>query len=120
MDFLRLFWDAVAATDPGARHLDEGVRFPICRPEALVDLFRQGGLSDVRCEPVEISTEFAGFDDYWNSFLGGTGPAPSYVASLHADARSLLARALASTLPRGPGGTIALIARAWAVRGTID
>jgi hypothetical protein len=120
MDFLRLFWDAAAATDPGARDLDEGVRFPMCRPEALVDLFRQAGLHDVYCEPLEIPMDFAGFDDYWRSFLGSTGPAPSYVASLNAAARSLLAQTLASTVPRGPDGRIALIARAWAVRGITD
>ena len=120
MELLRSFWDAVAAVDVSARELDEGVRFPLCRPDALGDLFRANGLSDVRCEPIEIATEFAGFDDYWRPLLGGTGPAPSYVASLDADRRTALARTLDQALPRGPGGTIALTARAWAVRGTAN
>ena len=120
MEFLRRFWDAAAAVDSTARALDEGSRFPVCHPEALTDLFRGGGLGDVRCEPVEIPTAFASFDDYWQPFLGGTGPAPSYVASLDADRRELLARRLDATLRRGPGGAIALTARAWAVRGTVD
>ena len=76
MEFLRCFWDAVAAVDSTARELDEGQRFPLCRPDALADLFRAGGLGDVRCEPIEIPTEFASFDDYWRPLLGGTGPAP--------------------------------------------
>lgn len=118
MEFLRSFWDAAAAVDSTARELDEGTRFPLCRPEALADLFRAGGLGDVRCEPIEIPTEFASFDDYWRPLLGGTGPAPSYVASLDADRRTTLARRLEQSLPRGTGGTIALTARAWAVRGT--
>ena len=117
MEFLRYFWDVVAAVDPTARELDEGERFPLCRPNALADLFRAGGLSDVRCEPIEIPTAFGSFDDYWRPLLGGTGPAPSYVASLDADRCTALARKLEQTLPRGPGGTIALTARAWAVRG---
>jgi hypothetical protein len=120
MEFLRVFWDAVAAVDPTARQLDEGERFPLCRPDALAESFRAGGLGDVRCEPIEIPTEFADFDDYWRPMLGGTGPAPSYVASLDADRRTALARTLERTLPRGPGGTITLTARAWAVRGTVD
>lgn len=120
MDFLRLFWDAAASADPRVQQRDEGVRFPMCRPEALVRLFYQGGLSDVRCEALEISMKFADFDDYWDSFLGGTGPAPSYVSSLNADARALLARELEQALPQGPSETIALIARAWAVRGSVD
>jgi SAM-dependent methyltransferase len=61
MAFLRSFWDAAATLDPAARELDEGARFPICRPGALTDLFRGGELAAVRCEPIEISTAFAGF-----------------------------------------------------------
>lgn len=119
MELLRHFWDAAAAADSKAGELDEGNRFPLCHPDALVELFRGGGLRDVRCHPIEIPTTFASFDDYWRPFLGGTGPAPSYVASLDADRRAVLARRLEETLPRGPDGTIALTARAWAARGTV-
>jgi len=119
MDFLRHFWDAATALDPAARELDEGMRFPLCHPDALTALFRDGGLGDVRCAPLEIPTAFANLDDYWRPLLGGTGPAPSYVASLDADRRELLARTLDATLPRGPDGVISLVARAWAVRGTV-
>lgn len=118
MEFLRRFWDAAAVEDPGVGALDEGERFPLCRPEALEDLFRAGGLRDVRSGAVEIATGFADFDDYWRPFLGGTGPAPSYVASLDPERREALARRLERALPRDPDGTIALVARAWAVRGT--
>ena len=118
MDILRYFWDAATATDPTAGELDEGRRFPLCRPDALTDLFRAGGLSDVRCEPIEIPTEFASFDEYWRSFLGRTGPAPSYVASLDDERRTTMARKLEQALCRRPGGTTTLRARGWAVRGT--
>ena len=100
MEFLRRFWDAARAVDPAARDLDEAVRFPLCRPEALVDLFRAAGLADVRCEPIEIETEFAGFDDYWRPFLGGTGPAPAYVALLDVDRRARVPE-LEQRLPAG-------------------
>jgi hypothetical protein len=83
-----------------------------------VEVFRAGGLGEVRCEPIEIPTPFTSFDDYWRPMLGGTGPAPAYVSALDADRRTALARALDEVLQRGPGGTIALTARAWAVRGT--
>lgn len=117
MVFLRRFWDAAVALDATARELDEGRRFPICRHDALAELFRAGGLHDVRCEPIEIATEFAGFDDYWRPFLGGTGPAPSYVASLDEDHRAALKRELERTLARHSDGSISLTARAWAVQG---
>ena len=118
MDLLRYFWDAAATVDAAARDLDEGRRFPLCRADALADLFCAAGLSDVRCEPIEIPTEFSSFEDYWRSFLGGTGPAPAYVASLDTEHRTRLARRLERALPRRSDGTIALAARAWAVRGT--
>jgi SAM-dependent methyltransferase len=118
MDLLRYFWDAATEVDPTARELDEGRRFPLCRPEALTDLFRAGGLSDVRCEPIEIPTAFASFDEYWRSFLGRTGPGPSYVASLDDGRRTTMARKLEQALGRRPGGTTDLRARAWAVRGS--
>ncbi len=120
MEFLRYFWDAAAALDSTARKLDEGGRFPLCRPEALADLFRAVGLGDVCCEPIEIPTKFASFDDYWRPLLGGTGPAPSYVASLDAGRCTVLAQKLKQALPREPDGAITLTARAWAVRGTVN
>jgi SAM-dependent methyltransferase len=120
MLFLRHFWDAAASQDPEASALDEGNRFPLCRRAALTALFRDGGLGDVRCESIEVRAVFASFDDYWRSFLGGTGPAPSYVASLAPDRRAMLARKLEETLRREPDGTITVTARAWAVRGTVS
>ncbi|MBT8484640.1 MAG: methyltransferase domain-containing protein, partial [Phycisphaerae bacterium] len=79
MQFLRRFWDAVTAGDPSAADLDEGVRFPICAPPMLTDHFDEAGLRDVTCAAIDVPTRFASFEDYWRPFLGGTGPAPSYV-----------------------------------------
>jgi len=118
MQILRRFWDAAVALDARARELDEARRFPTCDRGPLVDLFGAAGLRDVRCESIEIPTEFASFDDYWRPLLGGTGPAPSYVATLDASGRAALARRLEQDLPRATSGAIALTARAWAVRGT--
>jgi len=120
MQFLRRFWDGAASMDSEARELDEGSRFPLCRRDTLTALFRRGDLDDVRCEAIEIPTAFASFDDYWRPLLGGTGPAPSYVASLDADRRAILTRRLEEMMLRGHDGTITLTARAWAVRGTVN
>jgi SAM-dependent methyltransferase len=117
MEFLRCFWDSVAAVDASATVLDEGRRFPICRPDALEALFRGAGLSDVACDSIEIPTRFSTFADFWKPFLGGTGPAPSYVASLDPPRREALATWLERSLPRDLDGAISLVARAWAVRG---
>jgi SAM-dependent methyltransferase len=117
MEFLRYFWDGAAAVDAKASEMDEGRRFPICRPDALESLFRRRGLADVVCESIEIRTRFSDFAEFWAPFLGGTGPGPSYVASLGSRHREALAERLDRSLPRDPGGAICLTARAWAVRG---
>jgi hypothetical protein len=119
MEFLRFFWDAVAAVDSTARELDEGERFPLCRPGALGDLFRRGGLSDVRCESIEIATEFTSFDDYWLPVLGKQGAAPAYLASLNEETQNRIRDALKARLVASTDGSIAMTARAWAVQGTV-
>ena len=119
MELMRYFWDAAGALDEQAVALDEGVRFPLCRPAALEALFGAAGLARVEVQAIDIATPFADFDDYWQPFLGGQGPAPSYAMALAADARDRLRERLRQTLPAAPDGSIALTARAWAVRGTV-
>jgi SAM-dependent methyltransferase len=119
MQMIRRFWDAAVALDPVAAELDEGARFPLCRSEPLRALFGSAGLADVAVAPIEVPTVFTDFDDLWRPFLGGQGPAPGYCASLPVERREALRDRLRTTLPRRPDGTIPLVARAWAVRGTV-
>ena len=117
MAMLRYFWDAAAALDPAVARWDEASRFAMCRPEPLRELWTGAGLGGVTVEAVEVPTVFADFDDYWDPFLGGQGPAPGYLASLGGSARADLRELLRERLPAAPDGTIPLTARAWAVRG---
>ncbi len=59
MELMRVFWDAAVALDPGAAKLDEGIRFPLCRPEALEKLFADAGLTRIEVKPIDIPTPFA-------------------------------------------------------------
>jgi SAM-dependent methyltransferase len=117
MQLMRHFWNAAVALDPAARDLDEGRRFPLCRPEPLGALFRAAGLGDVETRAIDVPTHFHDFADYWTPFLGGQGPAPSYAKSLSAERRAALRDRLQAGLPLESDGSIHLIARAWAVRG---
>jgi SAM-dependent methyltransferase len=119
MQMIRLFWDAAIAVDPAAAALDEGRRFPLCRPGPLRELFESAGLADVEVEPLDVTTSFADFDDLWQPFLGGQGPAPGYCATLTDDKRDALRDELSAMLPRRIDGRIPLEARAWAVRGRV-
>lgn len=117
MAMMRHFWDAAAAVDPGSAGLDEAARFPLCRPEALHDLWAGAGLVGVAVQSIEIATEFADFDDFWVPFLGGQGAAPAYLATLPDDQRSAIRDRLRAGLPAAADGSIALTASAWAVTG---
>jgi SAM-dependent methyltransferase len=119
MAVIRSFWDAAIGLDPAAAELDEGRRFPLCRPEPLQALFESAGLVDVEVAPIDVPTVFADFDDLWRPFLGGQGPAPGYCASLSDDRRDALREHLRSTLTPDADGAIPLHARAWAVRGRV-
>ena len=77
------------------------------------------GLADVEVRSLDIPAAFASFDDYWTPFLGGTGSAPKYCASLDGDAQARLREKLRSRLPIGPDGEILLAVRAWAVKGSV-
>jgi len=116
MEFLRFFWDEAVTLDPRAASLDEGRRFPLSQPTVLGSLLRAAGLAQVDTHPLEIPTAFSTFDDYWTPFLRGTGPAPSYVASLDPPSRESLRERLRRRLPVGSDGQIQLRARAWAAR----
>jgi SAM-dependent methyltransferase len=116
MQLIRRFWDAAIALDPAATTLDEAVRFPLCRPEALEAAFVAAGFDEVVVSAIEVATVFRDFEDYWSPFLSGVAPAPSYAMSLEDAARERLRNWLDWTLPREPDGSIDLIARAWAVR----
>jgi SAM-dependent methyltransferase len=117
MQLMRRFWEAAAALDSAAHELDEGRRFPICKPEALRALFAEAGLDDVGDRAIDVPTVFRDFADYWSPFLGGQGPAPGYCVSLSESKREALREKLRAELPISPDGSIRLMARALAIRG---
>lgn len=113
MGFMRAFWRAAVALDPAAAELGEGRRFPFCNPEGLTALCAAAGWPPVTVAPIEVETRFASFEDYWQPFTLGAGPAPGYCASLPEEKRAALKERLRQELGDGP---IAFTARAWGVR----
>ena len=116
MGFMRAFWNAAIALDPGAAGFAEGKRFSFCTAPGLTELAANAGLQSVDCTALEIPTIFADFDDFWRPFTLGAGPAPGYCVSLPEEAREKLRRKLSDDLPRQHDGTIVLGARAWAIK----
>jgi ubiquinone/menaquinone biosynthesis C-methylase UbiE len=120
MDFLRHFWDAAVELKPEALSLHESWRFPDSNADVLKRLFENAGFIDIETSSIEITTHFRDFDDYWKPFLGGQGPAPSFVMSLNEAEKNKLRNALKSRLPTQPDDSISMVARAWAAKGQIS
>jgi SAM-dependent methyltransferase len=117
MEFLRCFWEAALAQSSLAGEFDERQRFANCRPTQLAASFRAAGLEKVETTALDSTIRFANFDEYWQPFLGSTGPAPSYLASLDPAQREDLKNLLRERVGAGRDGGIEFQARAWAVRG---
>jgi SAM-dependent methyltransferase len=119
MQMMRHFWDAAIDVSPDDAAFDQGNRFPICRPGPLTALFEKVGMVEVSTTAIDISTVFNNFDDYWLSFLGKQGSAPTYLASADDDTFVRIRETLRSRLEPEADGTIQLTARAWAVKGSV-
>ncbi len=117
MEMLRYFWDTAISIDPASRHLDEGIRFPICNSTNLENAFQLSGLKEIKVKELDILTVFKNFEDYWNPFLGAQGPAPSYLASLSKDLQSEIKNDVYNKLPKEPNGEIRLVGRAIVIKG---
>jgi SAM-dependent methyltransferase len=115
MQLLSAFWDAAAALDPAADARDEGLRFPLCRPEPLRALFTRAGLTAVDVSAVRVEAAFADLDEVWRPFLGGQGPAGAFTTALPPDRRTALRELLRERLP----DPLVLGARAWVVVGRV-
>lgn len=119
LEFLQAFWDAATALDPGVGDLAEAGRFPFCTPQGLTGLMAGAGLTRIDCMAIEAPTVFSDFEDYWRPFTSGAGPAPGYCASLAPESRLRLEARLCERLPRRDDGSIALKARAWAIKAIV-
>jgi len=117
VEFLAHFWAEAVASEPGAATLDEARRFEAWTLSHLTSLFAEAEFAGVESAALTVPTGFAGFDDYWGPFLGGAGPAPTYVASLTEARRDSLRERLRARLKSAGDGSISLRARALAVRG---
>jgi SAM-dependent methyltransferase len=119
MEMIRRYWDAAALFEASAAQQHQSERFPLCEPQALAAALANAGLGDVQGAALEITMRFADFDDYWQPFLGGQGPAPAHAMRLDEATRERVRKRLLDTLPRQPDGSIELPARAWAARATV-
>ena len=108
---LNLFWEAARRLDPDAG--DES-RLPGTRGGQLAELFRAAGLAEIEESVLSVNVEHPSFEDWWEPFTLGVGPAGAYAAGLDAKRQAELRELCRELLPAPP---FVLTARAWAARG---
>lgn len=96
---LSLFWRAARDVDPGV--VDESGT-PSAPPAYLGQLFTAAGLADPRLTELTVTRHYASFDEWWEPYTLGVGPAGAYLAGLDAAAAATLRAHAATLLPNGP------------------
>jgi hypothetical protein len=108
---LGVFWRAARDLDPG---VDDESRLAGAREGHLAELFEAAGLRGIDETTISASLEHPSFEEWWEPFTRGVGPAGAYVAGLDAERQAELRDRCRSLLPRAP---FVVTARAWAARG---
>jgi SAM-dependent methyltransferase len=106
-------WNAVRELDPSAPDESE---LPGARRGHLQQLFEAAGLHDVGETSLDSRVEHPTFEDWWEPFTGGVGPAGAYVAALDDPRRNALRDRCRAILGPAP---FVITARAWAARGVV-
>ena len=108
---LAAFWSAVRELDPAA---DDESRLAGVREGHLARLFTQAGLGGTQVTTLTVRVHYASFEQWWEPFTLGVGPAGAYVASLSPERQSALRDQCRRHLPAGP---VEISATAWAATG---
>ena len=105
------FWRAVRHGTPQAAGESD---LPGAREGQLAQLMRQAGLHDVEESSLTVHVRYASFDEWWEPYTYGVGPAGDYVKGLDDAKREQVRARCAEALGPGP---FEVRASAWCVRG---
>jgi SAM-dependent methyltransferase len=104
-------WDAAREIDPEVKGES---RLMGSHEGDLAQLLDTAGLRAVEETALTVSVEHPSFDEWWEPFKLGVGPAGLYVVGLDSQHQAELREHLRAALPDAP---FVLTARAWAARG---
>ena len=110
---LAVFWQAARELDPG---VEDESGLAGAREGHLRELFAAAELRSLEETTVIASLEFATFDDWWEPFMLGVGPAGDHVKGLDDEGLVELRDRCAQLLGRPP---FTVDATAWAARGIV-
>lgn len=96
---LSLFWEAVRAADPQ----EEGeMDYAGVHEGDLASLFRSAGLDDLNETVLTVRVPFESFEQWWEPYTFGVGPAGQYVAALEEASRERVRQECRRRVPEGP------------------
>jgi ubiquinone/menaquinone biosynthesis C-methylase UbiE len=108
---LSLYWRAARDLDPAVT----GESYLAGTGEGeLTALFEEAGLQDVEEASLSVDVEHPTFEEWWEPYTLGVGPAGAYVAGLDPERREALRALCEERLPEPP---FVVTAQAWAARG---
>ena len=110
---LGVFWRATRELDPEA---DDESGLAGAREGHLAQLFRHAGLREIEETTLSVTTQHPSFEEWWEPYTLGVGPAGSYVSALDDAGRTQLRELCRNLLPAAP---FAVTAQAWAVRAVV-
>jgi SAM-dependent methyltransferase len=105
------FWRGVAAVDPDATGEGDA---PGSRVGHLAQLFDDAGLRAIEESVLTVTVAYETFDEWWEPYTLGVGPAGAYVERLAPSDRQRVREACAAQLPAAP---FEVTASAWTVCG---
>jgi SAM-dependent methyltransferase len=108
---LSLFWTAARELDPDV--MDESTMAG-AREGHLTELFEAAGLHEVEETAHSVDAEHPSFEEWWEPFTLGVGPAGAHVTSLDAHQQAQLRERCRELLPEAP---FVVTAQAWVARG---
>jgi SAM-dependent methyltransferase len=110
---LSVFWQAATELDPGAR-TESGLAG--AREGHLAQLFGAAGLREIEESTLSVSVQHETFEEWWEPYTLGVGPAGGFAASLDAAGLTELRERCRTLLPEPP---FVLTSMVWAVRGRV-
>jgi SAM-dependent methyltransferase len=110
---LSLFWDTARKLDPDVE--DESA-LAGARGGHLAALLDQAGLREIEESTLTVEVEHRSFDEWWQPYLLGVGPAGNFVARLDLVRQVRLRELCRERLPPAP---FVVSASAWAARGLV-
>jgi SAM-dependent methyltransferase len=110
---LSVFWEAARELDPD---VDDESQMAGAREGHLAELFRDAGLHEIDATALSNTVEHPSFEDWWEPYTLGVGPAGGYAAGLDPRQQAELRELCREKLPEAPFN---LTFRAWAARGVV-